>query len=125
MRNKVILINLSDVWSIDRIYNVNDTVTFDSVTYQNITGANSLPNDLVDWVCVDTKRTNYSFSKFILVHKITANANSNIELNDLAKGFGNDGQYWLLARYKNYTTDNNVHNPANYEVLSASGLVSI
>ena len=63
-------------------------------------------------------------SKFQLVHKSTDNLNNRIELNDLAKGFGNDGNYWLLARFKNYTADNNVNNPANYEVLFATGLIS-
>jgi hypothetical protein len=64
------------------------------------------------------------FSKFILVHKITENNNMNIEINDIARGFGNDGNYWNLARYKNYTSDNNVNNPLNYEILSSSGITS-
>jgi hypothetical protein len=63
-------------------------------------------------------------SEFILVHKSTDNPNGNIELNDIARGFGNDGNYWTLARYKNYLTDNNVNNPANYEILASSGITS-
>lgn len=63
-------------------------------------------------------------SEFTLVRKGTVSTNNTIELDDLAHGYGNDGNYWNLARYKNYTSNNNIHDPANYEPLSVSGLTS-
>lgn len=42
--------NTNNVWSLSKRYNVNSVVSKDGIEYQNITGNNSDPVSLVDWV---------------------------------------------------------------------------
>jgi hypothetical protein len=49
-RNKLNLLNDNLVWNAKRRYKINAVVSKDSVIYQNISGINSDPSLLVDWV---------------------------------------------------------------------------
>jgi len=53
MKKKVILENGTDVWDAKKRYKVNQCVLFNGISYQNVTGANSSPDSLTDWVLVD------------------------------------------------------------------------
>lgn len=53
MKKKVILENGTDVWDAKKRYKVNQSVLFNGLSYQNVTGANSSPDALVDWVIAD------------------------------------------------------------------------
>lgn len=54
MRKQLKLLSSNKTWSANGRYKVNEVVTFDGQDYQNVTGANSSPNDLVDWFLVDS-----------------------------------------------------------------------
>lgn len=43
------LINSIDIWSNKKRYKVNDVVSYLDVVYQNVTGFNSSPTNLIDW----------------------------------------------------------------------------
>jgi len=55
MKKKVILDNGVDIWDSKKRYKVNQSVLFNGLSYQNITGGNSSPDSLVDWILVDEK----------------------------------------------------------------------
>jgi hypothetical protein len=50
MRKQVKLLSGSKDWSENARYKVNEVVTYNDYNYQNITGANSTPDDLTDWI---------------------------------------------------------------------------
>lgn len=54
MRKQLKLLSSNKTWSANGRYKVNEVVTFDGQDYQNVTGANSSPDDLVDWFLVDS-----------------------------------------------------------------------
>lgn len=47
---KVTTTNTSNVWSEKKRYAVNAVVNYDGNLYQNVTGNNSIPSDLIDWI---------------------------------------------------------------------------
>jgi hypothetical protein len=49
MRKQIKLLSSNKTWSENGRYKVNEVVTFEGQDYQNVTGANSSPDDLVDW----------------------------------------------------------------------------
>ncbi|WP_395073907.1 hypothetical protein [Flavobacterium sp.] len=64
------------------------------------------------------------YGKWKVEEKAIGNTGNGIEFDDLARGRISLSEWCSLGRYKNYTADNNVHNPLNYEILSTSGLIS-
>jgi hypothetical protein len=54
MRKQIKLLSSNRTWSANGRYKVNEVVTFEGQDYQNVTGANSSPDDLVDWFLVDS-----------------------------------------------------------------------
>lgn len=53
MKKQLKLINSNKNWVANGRYNVNTVVSFEDVDYQNITGSNSIPSDLIDWILVN------------------------------------------------------------------------
>lgn len=100
MKKKVILENGVDVWDAKKRYKVNHCVLFNGLSYQNITGANSSPDSLVDWLLVDEKHqgsgwasyrgTAYTFaSPFTILDGVTSaipNNAGNVINNQLPSG---------------------------------------
>lgn len=50
IQQKVQLVSKNRIWSEIRHYKVNDVVSYEEDSYQNITGKNSQPDELSDWV---------------------------------------------------------------------------
>lgn len=65
------------------------------------------------------------FGEWTLIRHASGNTGSNIQMNDFAHGQYDSDNYCNFGRYKNYTSDGNVHNPLNYELLLTVGLTSI
>lgn len=52
MHSKVKLVNSSQIWNPKKRYRINETVVYQSIIYQNSTGANTDPTLGNDWVAV-------------------------------------------------------------------------
>lgn len=53
MKKQLKIINSDKFWNEKKRYKVNDVVSYNNVDYQNVTGGNSIPSNLVDWFLVD------------------------------------------------------------------------
>lgn len=60
MKKKVVLENRADVWDAKKRYKVNQSVIFNGFSYQNITGGNSSPDLLTDWVAVSDEAIEFT-----------------------------------------------------------------
>lgn len=50
IQQKVQLVSKNRIWSEIRRYKVNDVVSYEEDSYQNISGKNSIPSELIDWI---------------------------------------------------------------------------
>ena len=57
MRKQVKLLSGTKDWSENARYKVNEVVTYNDYNYQNITGGNSTPDDLTDWINIGSSGT--------------------------------------------------------------------
>lgn len=106
---------------------VGDSISYLGSTWINKNGKNSEPGVGLDWELIFKPAIpiiNPLKSRFILVHKSTNSDNSNIELNDFARGFGPgvgvNLEYWTLAQFLNTTTDNDTNNYLNYKPIQVT-----
>lgn len=61
MQSKSQLTNTNETWNAKKRYKINAVVTYLGKTYQNSTGANSIPTSNVDWIFL--KSTSNSLSE--------------------------------------------------------------